>query len=357
VPHIHLFLSITCSTAFIFRFRRKQRQSRCWAWISFSAVAFLCFGYDAALAQENRVRAAYSTMSGSMAWVWAAKEGGYFDQQGLKVDLIYIGGTAQLFQSMLAGEIDFGIGGGPSIINANIQRRSIVIVAGTLNRMIMKIMATPQIKTAADIRGKRIAVTRYGTNTDFAARLFLKGWGLSSEKDAVILQVGSVPNVLSSLQSGTSQAGALSPPAHLQAEKLGFVELMDLSRENIFYPYTYVAVSAAFLEKNGNLIRPFLSAAAEGIRRFGADKPFAKKLMAKYLRISDEKVLEDTHQLFSGLFEKVPYAKREGLVSLTQILAERDPKIAAIKVDSIMEDRFIRELETSGFIKNLYGEK
>jgi ABC-type nitrate/sulfonate/bicarbonate transport system substrate-binding protein len=132
---------------------------------------------------------------------------------------------------------------------------------------------------------------------------------------------------------------------------------MDLSKENIFYPYTYVAVSAAFLEKNGNLIRPFLSAAAEGIRRFGADKPFAKKLMAKYLRISDEKVLEDTQQLFAELFEKVPYAKREGLVSLTQILAERDPKIAAIKVDSIMEDRFIRELETSGFIKNLYGEK
>jgi ABC-type nitrate/sulfonate/bicarbonate transport system substrate-binding protein len=71
-----------------------------------------------------------------MAWVWAAKDGGYFDQQGLKVDLIYIGGTAQLFQSMLAGEIDFGVGGGPSIINANMQRRSIVTIAGTLNRMI-----------------------------------------------------------------------------------------------------------------------------------------------------------------------------------------------------------------------------
>lgn len=303
------------------------------------------------------MRAAYSAMSGSMAWVWAAKEGGYFDQQGLKVDLIYIGGTAQLFQSMLAGEIDFGIGGGPSIINANVQRRSIVIVAGTLNRMIMKIMATPQIKTAADIRGKRIAVTRYGTSTDFAARLWLKSLGLSSEKDAVILQVGSVPNILSSLQSGASQAGALSPPAHLQAEKLGFAELMDLSKGNIFYPYTYVAVSVPFLEKNTNWVRPFLAAAMEGIRRFEADKTFAKKLMAKYLRITDDKMLEETHQLFSELFEKIPYTRREGLVSLTQILAERDPKIAAIKIDSIIDDRFIRDLETSGFIKSLYRDK
>lgn len=308
-------------------------------------------------AQEQRVRAGYSAMSGSMAWVWAAKEGGYFDKNGLKVDLVYIGGTAQLFQSMLAGEVAFGIGGGPSIINANMQRRSIVAVAGTLNRMIMKIMATPQIKTPADLRGKRIAVTRYGTSTDFAARLFLKSWGLSAEKDAIILQVGSVPNVLASLQSGASQAGALSPPAHLQAEKMGFAELMDLSKGDIYYPFTYVAVSAGFLERNKNLIKPFLAASVEGIYRFKTDKPFAKKLTAKYLRINDDKVLEETHQLFSELFEKVPFVKREGMVSLAQILAEKDSKIEAFKVDSIIEDVYVRELESSGFIKTLYRDR
>jgi len=107
---------------------------------------------------------------------------------------------------MLAGEIGFGVGGGPSIINVNSQRTSIVAVERTLNRMIMKIMASSQIKTPADIRGKRIAITRYGTSTDFAAGLFLRSWGLSPEKDAVILQVGSVPNIVASLQSGTSQA-------------------------------------------------------------------------------------------------------------------------------------------------------
>lgn len=321
---------------------------------SFLSVALFFSGSVAGFAQETRIRAAYSAMSGSMAWVWAAKEGGYFDQHGLKVDLVYIGGTAQLFQSMLAGEIAFGVGGGPSIIHANAQRRSIVGVAGTLNRMIMKIMATPQIKSPADLRGKRVAVTRYGTSTDFSVRLFLKNWGLSAEKDTVILQVGSVPNVLAALKNGTSQAGALSPPAHLQAEKMGFAELMDLSKADIYYPYTYIVVSAASLEKNRNLIRPFLAAAVEGIHRFKTDKAFAKKLVARYLRIEDEKVLEETHQLFSDLFEKVPYIKREGLVSLVQILAEKDPKLETVKVDSIVEDRFVRELETSGLMKNLY---
>jgi NitT/TauT family transport system substrate-binding protein len=320
----------------------------------FLLMALCLLGSSHAYAQETRIRAAYSAMSGSMAWVWTAKESGYFEQHGLKVDLIYVGGTAQLFQSMLAGEIGFGIGGGPSIIYANTPRRSVVLVAGTLNRMVMKIMASPQIKSPADMRGKRIAVTRYGTSTDFSARLFLKNWGLSPEKDAVILQVGSVPNVLASLQNGTSQAGALSPPAHLQAEKAGFSELMDLSKGDIYYPYTYVAVTPGFLEKYRNSIAPFLAAAVAGIHRFKTDKAFAKKVMAKYLRIEDDRVLEDSHQLFTDLFEKVPYVKREGLVSLAQILGEKDPKVEALKVDSIIEDRFVRELETNGFIKNLY---
>ena len=308
-------------------------------------------------AQETRVRAAYSAMSGSMAWVWAAKEGGYFDQYGLKVDLVYIGGSAQLFQALLAGEVGFGVGGGPSIINVNSQRTSIIAIEGTLNRMIMKIMGTQQIKSPADIRGKRIAITRYGTSTDFAARLFLRSWNLSPEKDAVILQMGSVPNILAALQNGTSQAGALSPPAHLQAEKMGFAELMDLSKGDIYYPFTYVAVSAAFLERNKNLMRPFLAASVEGIHRFKTDKPFAKRIIAKYLRIGDDRVLEETHQLFSELFERVPYVRREGLASLTQILSERDPKVENVKIDAMIDNQFVRELETSGFIKNIYRDK
>ena len=304
--------------------------------------------------QEARVRVGYSAISGSMAWVWTAKEAGYFDHHGLRADLVYIGGTVQLFQAMLAGEIAFGVGGGPAIIHANLQRRSLIGVAGTLNRMVMKIMAVPQIKKAADLRGKKIAITRYGTVTDFSARLFLKKWGLSPEKDTALLQVGSIPNVLAALQNGTSQAGALSPPAHLQAEKLGFSELMDLSREEIYYPYTYVAASADFLEKNSKWAAPFLAASIEGIHRFKTDKPFAKKILGNYLAVKEDSVLEETQQLFARLFEKTPYIRREGLMSLVQILAEREPRLDNFRVEPVVEDRFVRELEASGFIARLY---
>lgn len=315
---------------------------------------FLLVAFRVGTAQEQRVNVGYSAISGSMAWVWTAKEAGYFDHRGLRVDLVYIGGTVQLFQAMLAGEVTFGVGGGPAIIHANLQRRSLVGVAGTMNRMVMKIMGVPQIKRPADLRGKKIAVTRYGTVTDFSARMFLNKWGLSPEKDTPILQVGSIPNVLASLQSGTSQAGALSPPAHLQAEKLGFSELMDLSKEEIYYPYTYVVASTEVLERNSKSVTPFLEASIQGIYRFKTDKPMAKRVLVKYLGIKDESILEETHELFSRLFEKVPYINREGLTNLVQILAEKEPKLAAARIDSFVENRFVRELEMNGFISNLY---
>jgi ABC-type nitrate/sulfonate/bicarbonate transport system substrate-binding protein len=156
------------------------------------------------------------------------------------------------------------------------------------------------------------------------------------------------------LQNRASEAGALSPPAHLQAEKAGFVELMDLAKGDIYYPYTYITATPAFLEQNRGAVGPFIAACIEGIHRFKSDKTFAKKLTAKYLRIQDEKVLDDTHQLFAELFERVPYVKREGLASLVQILAEKEPKVESIKTDPLVDDRFVRELEMSGFIKNLY---
>src|SRR5690606_17102069 len=97
-----------------------------------------------------------------------------------------------------------------------------------------------------------------------------------------------------------------------------------------------------------------LAASIEGIHRFKTDKRLARKLIAKYLRVTDETVLEQTHRLFSDLFERVPYIKREGLDSVAQLLGEHDSKIQAFKADSVVEDRFIRDLETSGFIRSLY---
>ena len=108
-------------------------------------------------------------------------------------------------------------------------------------------------------------------------------------------------------------------------------------------------------EKEKKFIRPFIAGVVQGIYRFKTDRAFAKRQVAKYLRIDDDKVLEETHNLFADLSERAPYIKREGIASLTQILAENDSKLASFKAESIVEDRFVRELESGGFIKTFTG--
>ena len=169
---------------------------------------------------------------------------------------------------MLAGEIALGSAAARAI-NANVQRRAIIGIAGTLNRMVMKIMASPQIKKPD--RSARQAHCDHALrhHQRFFGSVILKELGAGAGTRAVILQVGSIPNVLASLRSGTSQLGALSPPP-TSKRNAGFAELMDLSKREIFYPYTYITVTTGLVEKNSNLIRPFLAAAAKG---FGALKP------------------------------------------------------------------------------------
>src|ERR1043166_2303549 len=305
-------------------------------------------------AQERRVRVGFSNFGASTSWLWTAKEAGLFERYGLRVDLVYVAGTPLLFQALLAGDLDFGDRGGPGLIQANVQSRSIVGIAGTLDRTVMKIMAAPDIKTAANLRGKKIAVTRYGTITDLSARYFLKKWDLSPEKDTPIIQVGGITNVLAALQSGASQAGVLSPPYHLQAKKLGFTELMDLSKEDIYYPFDYIVATPAFLDKNGDTASAFLKGAVDGIHKFKTDKRVAKEVLTKYTKIKDETVLEETHEIFGRLFQKTPYLTRQSLRSVVQILSETDPRVNSIKLDAIVEDRYVRQLESSGFIQNVY---
>jgi hypothetical protein len=109
-------------------------------------------------------------------------------------------------------------------------------------------------------------------------------------------------------------------------------------------------------EEIEKLIRPFIARRPRHLS-LQNDRAFAKRQVAKYLRIDDDKVLEETHNLFTDLSERAPYIKREGIASLTQILAENDAKLASFKAESIVEDRFVRELESSGFIKTFTGRR
>jgi ABC-type nitrate/sulfonate/bicarbonate transport system substrate-binding protein len=129
---------------------------------------------------------------------------------------------------------------------------------------------------------------------------------------------------------------------------------MDLSKEDIYYPFDYVVVTPGFLEKNGDTALAFLKGLVEGIHKFKTDKRVAKDVLTKYTKVTDDGVLEETQQIFARLFQKLPYITRQSLRSVVQLLGETDPRVNAIKLDTLVDDRYVRQLETSGFIQNVY---
>ena len=154
------------------------------------SIALLASAVEAA-----PLRVAYSAISGAMSSLWVAQEGGYFKREGLDVELLYIGGGSLLIQSMLSGDVPFAYGPSVPVINASLRGADLVLVGNTGNSLVFSIMSRPEIKQPANLKGKKVGVTRLGGSTDWALDAALKQWGLE-RREITVIQTGGMPEGL-----------------------------------------------------------------------------------------------------------------------------------------------------------------
>ena len=174
------------------------------------------------------MRISYSAISGAMASLWVAQEGGYFKREGLDTELLYIGGGSLLIQSMLSGDVPLAYGPSVPVINASLRGSDLVLIGNTGNSLVFSIMSRPEIKQPAQLKGKKVGVTRLGGSTDWALDAALKQWGLERGRDLIVIQTGGMPEGLAALTSGALDAVVLSPPSNFRAQKAGMHELVDV---------------------------------------------------------------------------------------------------------------------------------
>ena len=134
------------------------------------------------------VRVAYSAISGAMGPLWVAHDMGIFSRHGLDVQLLYIGGGSVVTQALIGGDVQFVRLGANAVVQASLRGADLKMIANTIDRLVFKLMSKPEVKSAADLKGKTIGVTRLGGSTDFALDLALKKWGLRRGTDVVVLQ-------------------------------------------------------------------------------------------------------------------------------------------------------------------------
>jgi len=213
-----------------------SRKSKVGAIVVAIIITILQWSLSVAPSAAAPVRVAYSAISGAMGPLWIAHDLGIFNRHGVDVQLLYIGGGSVVTQALLGGDVQFVRLGANAVVQASLRGAELKMIANTINRLVFSLMSKPEIKSPADLKGKRIGVTRLGGSTDFALDLALKKWALRRGTDVAVLQTGGMPQLLGAIKGGSIDAGVISPPTNLQALKLGLKELVDFGDLEIDYP-------------------------------------------------------------------------------------------------------------------------
>jgi ABC-type nitrate/sulfonate/bicarbonate transport system substrate-binding protein len=219
----------------------------------------------------------------------------------------------------------------------------------------MKVIAHPSISGPADLKGRSIGVTRFGSLTDLALRPILEQWKLEPNKDVSLVQIGRLSDFVPAIQQKRIAAGMLSFPTSFFAEKLGLKSLYDLSESGIEVPTTTIAVSRAYANANRDRVLRYLRAYLEGTHRLLTDKEMSIKALRRYGGIQDQELLAATYDLFSSKYiKKVPTLTVKAMQNALQLVGESNPKAKGRRPAEFMDTTYIDELEKSGFIKKLW---
>ena len=312
-----------------------------------------------AVAQE-KLRLGLSSIGATNGSIWAAEEKGLFRKHGVDVEVIFIGGGgARVVSSLLAGDINFSVGGGEGSIRSQMRGAETVIASSTLTKGLQRILAKPEIKTYQDLKGRKIGITQFGSAAHLVLALMLKKWNMRPDQ-VQTLQVGSSPALLASLDKGGIDAAVLTLPTFFLAEDKGYRVVGDPMTMDIYYLQNTLESTRSFLRKNRDQALKFMKGYIEGIAYFKKNKKESLDIMGRKLRIQssqerDVRYLEMSYNLMTAAYSDIPYPSLRAVQAIVDKIAEEDPKVKEREVRSFVDETLVKELEDSGFIKSLYG--
>jgi ABC-type nitrate/sulfonate/bicarbonate transport system substrate-binding protein len=310
-----------------------------------------------ALGQSSpKVRMAYTSINIQMTPIYIMKELDLPRKQGLDAEILMIPVSSRAIQSALAGEIQFLTSGGVANINANMAGADFVGITSTISTFVFTIVGQPAIKEPAQLKGKKIAISRLGGASDFSVRYALDRWGLTPDKDVAILQVGGEAESLLALQNKAVEAAALSEPFTTLAQREGFTVVADLSRLNVPYTLHGIGTRKSIVREKRDLVVRFMRSYLEGIHLFKTNKELALNTLKKYARLTDLSVMQSIYGDYSHrLIPAVPYPTAQGIQTIIDHLGKTRPQAKALNPHDFIDPSILKEIEESGFVKRLYG--
>lgn len=305
---------------------------------------------------KDRLAVGYTSASGVFAGLWIAQEAKLFDKYNIDSHMVLIASGSLMVQSMLGGDLPISAAAGSASVDAALAGSDMTMFGTLVKVPAFYIMALPEIKSIEDLRGKSVGVTRFGSSTDFAMRYLLKKQGLEPGKDVVLLQTGDLFGAAAMLKTRAIVAAPFSSPLNLKAEEAGAKSLMNMGKAGVYFPHDAFMARRAFLSANEDLVLRFIKAYSEAVYKLNNDPDGSKRAIKKYVRADDAKTLEAVYRYAVDYVDRIPYNSREGVQEVLNQTVARNPKAKGLAPESFYDDRYVKEIDASGFYKQLWGK-
>ena len=290
-------------------------------------------------AQMTDVRIAFNGFGGT-APIYLGQDAGIFRKYNLNPQMIFIPGGSLSLQALIGKSLEVLLTGGPPVVNAYLQGAKIKIVGGVTNVLPYTFVAAGGIRSAEQLKGKKIGISRFGSNTDFVVRLALKQFAIGNN-DVQIIQVGGSQARLAAMKTAAIQATVLSPEEAVVAQKMGYGILLDFIEKGIEFPHVNVVVREDYLDSQGAALRGFMRAYIESLRYFKTHRNEAVSKIVALSKLPDrqmDELIYDT-SLRSTPDDGRPTVK--GMESVLETMAKDNPKARGLTVQQLVDLRYI----------------
>ena len=306
---------------------------------------------------QEKIRLSHSALESSNAVWYVAQDRGFYKKNGLDADLVFIPSTTTSVTSLVAGDVQVANASGGGVASAVVAGADLVLVACYLNSLPYELVVNESVKSAEDLKGKSIGISRIGSASDVAARALIKGLGLEPDKQVPIMQVGGPSERAAAFRTGRI-AGFPSPPGiiHL-TQGIPFRILISTAdfQQRFDFPYICATTTKSYLSRQRETVKKVVMAHIEATQFFKTHKEETKKIIAKYSRIPNEAYLEAAYTATAKLYERVPLVTRPGVETQIKEATGRKPG-AKLRFEDMVDESIVRELEKNGFIDKVYQQ-
>jgi NitT/TauT family transport system substrate-binding protein len=318
-------------------------------------IGSMTAGFSPVCAQE-KTRIGWTGINPAASPIWVVQEKGLLKKLGVNAEIINISSSPVAMQALLAGELDAIVSSVTTLVTSRLAGADTIMIQTLVPTFVDHIVAVPSITDLKQLKGKTGGVNRAGSTSDLGLRLALRQLGVDPEKDTNIITAGEAPTRLAAMSRGILQFTIVPEPFVQEAEKLGFRDLLDTGTLGIAFHWNAVLTRESIIKSKRGLMTKIVRANTEAMHFIKTNPEESKAIFGKYLNLKDSEALRRAVRAYAKIFPEVPTPKPDGVKTMLDDLAGRNPKAQAADPRQYVDLSFVSELESSGFIRSLYGK-